>query len=833
MFGLITALILIALYWTLLYRGVSRVVFTAVTAAVIAALWGVGVLGPIGVTLVGVLFAIPAVLFNLVPLRRALVSKRLYTLFRKILPEMGATEKEAIDAGEVWWEGEMFRGRPDWQQLLDFKLTELTTAEQSFLDNETETLCAMIDDWQVNFELKDLPEDVWQYIRDNRFFAMLIPQDKGGLGFSAYAQSCVVAKIATRSLTAAVTVMVPNSLGPGELLVHYGTESQQNTWLPGLASGREIPCFALTGVEVGSDATQMPDRGIVCKRTIDGEDVLGISLTFNKRYITLAPVATVMGLAFKLKDPDGLLGDPDKVEYGITAALLPTDTPGVHIGRRHYPGAVFMNGPIHGEDVFVPLDAIIGGPEQAGKGWRMLVECLSAGRGISLPALSTATGKGMYGITSAYARIRRQFGTEIGNFEGVREGLGVIGGYAYILENVRNLTASGVDHCTPSVVTAMIKYHATEMMRTVINHAMDIHSGRGIIMGPRNYLAAAYQALPVAITVEGANIMTRSLMIFGQGAIRCHPYVLKEMEAAHSDDFKQGLRDFDKLLFAHIGFSINRMVRAFTLGITGARLARAPVEGEMADYYRHLERFSAALAFSADLAMGSLGGALKLKESTSARLGDVLSHLYMASATLKACEDNEASEQDTVHATWALEYHLHEIEAAFHDFIRNYPIARLRPLLSIVALPTGRRFAGPTDEINARLCDQMASMSLDSPFGKRMSYDIFVGRGENDPTGRLMAAFDKLQDVDPYYGDFLRGVKKGEIVGETIAEQLADAVTRGRLDEAQAEAIREYDRLRYDVLLTDDFSKEYLMNPNSEAARRAEDKEADTLRKVS
>ncbi|WP_353175266.1 acyl-CoA dehydrogenase [Salinisphaera sp. T5B8] len=823
----IVALVLVSLYWTLLYRGVSLPVFTGVTVAVVAALWAVGVLGPTGVAVVAVLIGVPLAIFNIVPLRRALMTKRLYGVFRKILPEMGPTEKEALEAGDVWWEAEMFRGRPDWKQLHDFQLTQLTAEEQSFLDNETEKLCAMIDDWQVNFELKDLPEDVWDYIRSNGFFAMLIPKEHGGLGFSAYGQSCVVAKIATRSLTAAVTVMVPNSLGPGELLTHYGTKEQQEKWLPGLASGKELPCFALTGVEVGSDATKMPDTGIVCKRTIDGEEVLGLSLNFNKRYITLAPVATMMGLAFKLKDPDGLLGDPDTVDYGITCALLATDTPGVKIGRRHFPGATFMNGPIQGEDVFVPIDAIIGGPDKAGKGWRMLVECLSAGRGISLPALSTATGKGMYGITAAYSRIRRQFGTEIGNFEGVQEGLGVIGGYAYILENVRNLTASGVDHCTPSVVTAMIKYHATEMMRTVITHSMDIHSGRGIIMGPRNYLAAAYQALPVAITVEGANIMTRSLMVFGQGAIRCHPYVYSEMEAAHNPDFNAGLQEFDRLLFSHIGYSVNRAVRAFTLGITGARLAKAPVDNAMSGYYQHLERFSAALAFCADLSMGTLGGALKLKESTSARLGDVLSHLYMASATLKGFEVNGGTDEDKVHATWALEYHLHAIENAFHEFVRNYPVKAARPVLKLIALPRGRRFSGPTDRQNAAVCDMMLGMKLDSEFGKRMSYDLYIGRGENDPTGRLMNAFEKLQQVDSFYSDFLRGVKHGEIEGETVEDQLQDALSKQLLSADQADQIREYDRLRYDVLLTDDFSKEYLVNPLSEEARRAEGRPAD------
>ena len=433
-----------------------------------------------------------------------------------------------------------------------------------------------------------------------------------------------------------------------------------------------------------------------------------------------------------------------------------------------------MNGPIEGKDVFVPIDAIIGGPKQAGNGWRMLFECLSAGRGVSLPALSTATGKGMYGITSAYSRIRRQFGTEIGNFEGVQEGLGVIGGYAYILENVRNLTASGVDHCTPAVVTAMIKYHSTEMMRTVINHSMDIHSGRGIIMGPRNYLAAAYQALPVAITVEGANVMTRSLMVFGQGAIRCHPYVYSEMEAAHNPDFKAGLVDFDRLLFSHIGYSVNRMVRAFTLGLTNAKLAKAPVDNEMTVYIAIWNVSRRRWPSRSDLSMGTLGGALKLKESTSARLGDLLSHLYMASATLKGFEVNGGSEEDKVHARWAMEYHLHEIEQALHEFVRNYPVKEAaRPLLKCVALPRGRRFHGPSDATNSALCRMMLGMKLDSEFGRRMTYDIYIGRGENDPTGRLIGAYEKLQAIDDVYSEFLRAAKHGEIEGESVEAQLA------------------------------------------------------------
>lgn len=832
MITLAVVLGLIALYWTLLYRGVGLTGFTLVTAAVLLGLYAGGAYGNVGLTVAAVLFLPPAILFNLTPLRRAVVTRPIYKLFRKILPEMNRTEREALEAGQVWWEAEMFRGRPDWSRLLDFKMTELTDEERRFLNEETEQLCAMLDDWQINFELKDLPPEVWKYIREKGFFAMLIPKSHGGLGFSAYAQSCVVAKIATRSLTAAVTVMVPNSLGPGELLVHYGTEEQQKQWLPGLISGKEIPCFALTGPEVGSDATAMPDNGVVEKRSIEGKEIVGLRLNFSKRYITLAPVASLVGLAFKLKDPDGLLGDPDTVDYGITCALIPADTEGVELGRRHYPGSVFMNGPVKGRDVFVPLDAIIGGPEQAGNGWRMLVECLSAGRGISLPALSTATGKGMYGITAAYARIRRQFGVPIGKFEGVQEALGKIGGLAYILEASRNLTASAVDNCTPSVVTAMMKYHMTEMMRECINASMDIHSGRTIIMGPRNYLAAAYQAVPVAITVEGANIMTRNLMVFGQGAIRCHPYVYPEMEAARNPDFGAGLAEFDRLLFGHMGFAINRGIRAFTLGLTNARIACTPVKGEMADYYRHLERYSASLAFVADVAMGVLGGELKLRERVSARLGDVLSHLYMASAVLKYHYEEAATAEDDTHAHWAMQHHLAEIDRALYEVAKNFPVKAVRPILRWIALPRGRKFDGPGDSLNGKVCEQMLDIDYESGFAARLTYDVYVGEGQDDPTGRIMRTYEKLREVEPYYETFLKALKTDEIGGETLEEQLDDAVEKGVLDKAQARNVAEYDELRYDAILTDDFSQEYLLNPLSAEAQAQQPLE-DPLRRAS
>jgi acyl-CoA dehydrogenase len=784
----------------LAYRGARLWQFATVAAVGLLILSLVGAAGTVA-TVIGTLLIAPLVALSVVPLRRALLTRGIFGGFRKVLPQMSPTEQAALDAGDVWWEAELFRGKPDWSKLSDFPYTELTADEQAFLDNETATLCEMIDDWETHFERKDLAPEVWDYIRRNGFFAMLIKKEHGGLGFSAVAQSAVVSKIATRSLTAAVTVMVPNSLGPGELLTHYGTLEQKQYWLPRLASGEEIPCFGLTGPEVGSDASNLPDIGIVEKRVVDGREVLGMRLNFSKRYITLAPVATVVGLAFRLQDPDGLMGEAGK-DYGITCALVRSDTPGVEIGRRHYPGAAFMNGPIVGTDVFVPLDAIIGGPKMAGQGWRMLVECLSAGRGISLPALAAASGKGMYGATGAYTAIRRQFKLPVGRFEGVQEALARIGGLTYTLEAARILTASAVDHCSPSVVTAMMKYHMTEMMRRVLQDAMDIHGGRAIIMGPRNYLAVPYQALPVAITVEGANIMTRSLIVFGQGAIRCHPFVYREMEAARNND----LVDFDAAFWGHIGFTINRGVRALAHGLSFGRLARSPVRGPMRGYYRQVERLSCALALCADVSMGVLGGELKRRESTSARLGDVLSQLYLATAVLKYYE-NHASEDDLVHARWAVENALAEAGRAFHEFFRNFPRAGVGRALRTLVFPFGIPYELPSDELGRDIAGRMLRMNEVS---ERMKQDIYVGTTADDATGRLMLTWEALLAVQDVYERFLKQVSSGQVVGETLKQQLSDAEAKGLLTADESRRIAEYDALRYDAILTDDFSPAYL-----------------------
>jgi acyl-CoA dehydrogenase len=803
MTALVTTLIALAAVWALAFVGAPLLVWTAAIGVFLVALKALGLIGTIAFAISGTIFVALALLLNLRPLRRAVLTAPIFAAFKKVLPEMSSTEREALEAGDTWWEAEMFRGRPDWSKLLDFKYTELTPEEQSFLDNECEALCKLCDDWKIEFEHKDLPPEVWAFIREKKFLAMLIKKEYGGLGFSANAQSAVVTKLATKSITMAVTVMVPNSLGPGELLMHYGTEAQKKQWLPGLVDGSELPCFGLTGPEVGSDATAMPDLGVVGYGEIDGKKVLGIRLNFSKRYITLAPVATVVGLAFKLRDPDGLLGDKSKSDYGITCALVPARHPGVQIGRRHYPGAAFMNGTIHGKDVFIPVDWIIGGPAMAGKGWRMLVECLSAGRGISLPALAAAAGQTAYRMTGAYGRFRRQFKVSIGKFEGVQEATGRMAGYAYTLEAMRVMTASAVDHCAPSVVTAIAKYHMTELMRKIVNDGMDVMAGKAIQQGPRNFMATAYKATPVAITVEGANILTRNLMIFGQGAIRCHEYVFPEMEAARDND----LTAFDKLLFGHIGFSINRAVRAKTLGLTGARLARSPVDGEMAPYFRQMERFSAALAFCADLTMGVLGGKLKFMERLSARLGDVLSQLYIASCVAKFYLEGPKTEAELAHARWALDQCLYEIANAFDGFIRNFPVAWARLVMRGIVFPLGNHFQPVSDRVNAAVADMILEQT---DVRDRLSWLVFVNGGKHDPVGRMEHAWQVSQDCEGAYLKFFKLANKGELAGDTVAERLRDAVTRDLMTREEADQADQYDKLRYEVISTDDFSKEYI-----------------------
>ena len=617
-------------------------------------------------------FALVLILINIVPLRRSRLSKPLLNVYKRMVPKMSKTEKEALEAGGVWWEGELFSGMPNWDVLMTMPQPELSPDEKKFINGPCEKLCEMLNDWEISHHRGDLPEEIWKFFKSEKFFAMIIPKKYGGLEFSSYANAMVTAKIASRNAVASSTVGVPNSLGPAELLLHYGSEEQKNHYLPRLASGEEIPCFALTSTEAGSDASSIIDSGIICKGTWNGEEIIGIKLNWNKRYITLAPVATILGLAFKLYDPEKLIGEIE--DYGITAALIPTNLDGVTIGRRHLPMNVpFQNGPTSGNDVFVPIDFIIGGKKMAGKGWKMLVECLSVGRAITLPSTATGGGQAAAYATGAYAQLRKQFNLPISQFDGIKESLARIAGYTYIMNSTVSVTSGAIDHGEkPAVPSAILKYHCTELGRKIANDAMDVHGGKAIMMGPKNYMGRSYMATPIAITVEGANILTRSLIIFGQGAIRCHPFVLDELEAANEDG-QDGLKKFDKALFGHIGYAVSNITRSLILAITKSKYSKSPVNTITKRYYQHINRYSAAFAVASDFAMLSLGGELKKKELLSARLGDVLSSLYLASTVLKHYENQGCKSDDLPLVEWSVRTLMYEAQEQLHNFLINMP----------------------------------------------------------------------------------------------------------------------------------------------------------------
>lgn len=752
------------------------------------------------------IFAVVATFYLLPDLRIDWISRKAYLFMQKVLPPMNETEKTALEAGDVWWEGDLFRGNPDWNKMLTIAKPALTEEEQSFVDNETEELCSMLDDWDIVHKRKDLPPEVWQFIKDKGFLGMIIPKEYGGKGFSALAHSTVVTKIATRSGSAAVTVMVPNSLGPGELLLHYGTQEQKDHYLPRLAKGEEIPCFALTSPVAGSDAGAIPDKGIVCKGEYQGKEVLGIKLTWNKRYITLAPVATIVGLAFKLYDPDNLIGD--KEDYGITCALIPADHPGVEIGQRHLPmNQAFMNGTTTGKDVFIPMDMLIGGQEYAGQGWRMLMESLAAGRSISLPAMGTAVAKLSYRMTGAYSLVREQFKTPIGRFEGVEEAMARIAGLAYRTEASRVMTAGAVDlGIKPSVVSAIAKYHMTEMGREIMNHSMDIHGGRAIIMGERNYLANGYMSQPIGITVEGANILTRNLMIFGQGAIRCHPYVFREMLAAQMEDTEEGVKRFDSLLFRHIGYGVSNFARTFALGLSASKFANKPVGGQTGKYYQHLTRMSSALALTSDIAMGILGGDLKRKERLSARLADVLSHLYMCSAVLKYYQDNDRPLADLPYVKWNIEYGLHKIQEAFYDFYENFPIKAVGKVLRFIAFPYGKSYSYPSDKLEQEI---VKPMMQNCEIRDRITEYAYVGKTADDVTGRVELAFLKVLAADEVRRKLRKAMKAGELDKHaTNMERIEQAIEKGIINAEEQQILVDAEEARMDVIQVDDYSHE-------------------------
>jgi acyl-CoA dehydrogenase len=795
-----------------LYLAYHRISLRAATVAVAIVLVAYSVFGSGSLPWTIALWTAFAglVLLNIDWVRLRYVTKPFLMVYRRMLPTMSDTEREALEAGTVWWDGELFTGKPDWPKLLSAKAPQLTTEEQAFVDGPCEELCRMLDEWDITHRRADLPPHVWDYLKKKGFFAMIIPKKYGGLEFSAYAHSCVLVKLASRSATCSSTVAVPNSLGPAELLLHYGTDEQKNHYLPRLARGDDVPCFALTGPRAGSDAASIPDTGVVCRGMYDGQEVVGVRLNFAKRYITLAPVATVIGLAFRLFDPEKLLGG-DRTDYGITCALIPRNTPGVTIGRRHFPLNVpFQNGPLSGRDVFVPLDAIIGGPRMAGQGWRMLVEQLSVGRCISLPSNAAGGAKAGVYASTAYARIRKQFSQSIGKFEGVEAALTRMAGATYIIDAARSVTTGAIDGGEkPSVPAAMLKYHCTELGRKVANDAMDVHGGKGICLGPKNYLGRGYQVVPVAITVEGANILTRSLMILGQGAIRCHPYVLKEMNAAKVKDKVRSLREFDEALFGHVGYTLSNAARSFVMATTIARFSAAPTDGATRRYYQHINKFSAQFAFATDMAMLTLGGYLKQKEHLSARLGDVLSSLYMASMVLKHYENQGRPEADLPLVEWSCRTLLYEAQEQLHGFLRNFPNRWVAGLMRLVIFPRGRTYFAASDRLGRRIVEPLM---VPSETRERLSHGIYKTVEPGNPIGLLQEALMLSVSAEPLEKRLrVEGVKAGRITALDLPGQIDQAVAIGLLNASEAQLLRDYDRKVMDIVNVDDFTTEELM----------------------
>jgi acyl-CoA dehydrogenase len=764
---------------------------------------GVAVTGWLCYLLAIAIFAVPAI-------RQTIISQKALSLFKKVLPAMSQTEKEALEAGTVWWEAELFKGKPEWKKLQNIADPKLSGAEQAFLDGPVNTVCEMVNDYQVTHELADLPPEVWQYLKDHKFFAMIIKKKYGGLEFSAYAQSLVLQKLTGVSSVLSSTVGVPNSLGPGELLQHYGTEEQRNHYLPRLAEGKEIPCFALTSPEAGSDAGSIPDYGIVCEGQWQGEEVLGMRLTWNKRYITLAPVATVLGLAFKLRDPDGLLGD--QKDLGITCALIPTDLKGVEIGNRHFPLNVpFQNGPTQGDDLFVPIDFIIGGQKMAGQGWRMLVECLSVGRGITLPSNSTGGIKSAALATGAYARIRRQFKQPIGRMEGVEEPLARLAGNAYVMDAASNLTVAGIDLGEkPSVISAIVKYHCTHRGQRSIIDAMDIVGGKGICLGPSNFLARAYQGSPIAITVEGANILTRSMIIYGQGAIRCHPYVLNEMEAAYSES-SDALDKFDSALAGHVSFTMSNLVRSLWFGLTDGRGSDTPTPSNKADkqtqrYYQKLNRYSANLALLSDVSMAVLGGSLKRRERLSARLGDILSQLYLGSATLKRFESEGSHAEDLPLVHWGMQDSLRQTEVAIDEFLANFPNPVIGRLLRVVLMPFGRIRRAPNDKLDSQVAH---ILQTPSETRSRIGRGQYLEATEYNPVGKIEKALEVILQAEPLFDKVCKEThQKRAFLRLDLVAQLG--LEKGILTEKEAALLVSAEEHRLYTINVDDFSPEKL-----------------------
>ncbi len=790
----------------------SGAAFTAAFALALGVAWFAHMLPGWAALLLTIVFVLLAIPGNVPVLRRKLVSDAVLGAFRKLLPPMSQTERDAIEAGTVWWDGELFSGRPDWQRLLATPIPSLTADEQHFVDHDVEELCAMVTDWETTHVYRDLPPRVWQFIKDRGFLGMSIAKEYGGLGFSAYAHSQVMTKLSTHSGTVSVTVMVPNSLGPGELLAHYGTDEQKRHYLPRLAKGLEIPCFALTAPTAGSDAASIPDFGIVCWGEHEGRRVLGLRVTWDKRYITLGPVATLLGLAFRAFDPDHLVGEREDI--GITCALIPTSHPGVVIGRRHMPlNAVFQNGPNSGKDVFIPMDWIIGGQPMLGRGWRMLMECLAAGRGISLPSSATGMAKLAVRAVGGYARVRQQFKTPIGKFEGIEEALTRMGGNLYMMDATRTLTAAAIDLAQkPAVISGITKLHLTERGRQVVIDGMDILGGKGICLGPSNFLGAAYMQIPVAITVEGANILTRSLIVFGQGAIRCHPYVLREIAATREADADKASIEFDAALFGHLRFAVSNLARTLVMGLTGSHFVGvgADVAPETRRYYQQLTRFSAALAFLADVSMGTLGGALKRKEKLSARLGDILSLMYLCSATLKRYEAEGRQEADAPLMHWAIWDAMFKAQNAFEGVISNFPNRFIAAVMRRVVFPLGRPYVVPSDKLG----HEVARLLIEPSAARdRLTAGIYLSTATDDPLAEIERALTATIAAEPVEAKLRTAVKDGRVdaklpPGAGVDVLTARAVAAGAITAAEAGVLAVARELTAKVIGVDDFAQD-------------------------
>lgn len=800
---LLSLLIQFFVLWAAFYFELNRTIgsilaiATAILCAIFITPWCL---------VVGIPIILMSIILLVAPLREALIAKPAFNILSKAMPSMSITEREALEAGTSWWEKELFMGAPDWEKFDQYPYPKLSVEEQSFIDNEVQQLCSMLDEWKIHHKDKNLPPEVWQFIKDKGFLGLIIPKSFGGKQFSAFAQSRIMSKIASRSLTAAVSCMVPNSLGPGELLLHYGTTAQKQRYLPGLANGTEIPCFGLTSPEAGSDAGAIPDTGIVCYGSYQGQEVLGLKMNFSKRWITLAPIATVIGLAFKLYDPDGLLGDKSKSEYGITCALIPASHEGIKIGARHNPGAPFMNGTVEGTDIFIPIDWIIGGQQNAGKGWRMLMECLGVGRGISLPALATAAGEMSYLLVGAFASVRKQFKVSVGHFEGVQEATSDIASDAYMLESFRYMVTCGLNQGgTPAVMTAMAKYYATETMRKVINHGMDVVGGRAIQLGPRNFMALTYQSIPVAITVEGANILTRSLMIFGQGSMRCHPYLFEELQLLQSDDKASALKKFNTLLFKHLAYTFNRAAKALAFGLTGgSKEGSSSADDFSKPYYAIINRMSADFALTADMALGILAGDLKRKEMLSGRLADIHAHLFIATAILNYYEHGQRTESDQKHAELALNKALYNAQEAFFGLYENFPVKIAATLVKLISFPFGRPVTKPSDELK----QQVAQLLLkENSFRAELKKHVYYTTDETDVMGRMESTFQMLLTLQPLWDKFKKAESKDQFKGLTFEEHITDAVAVGFITANEAEQLLKYNAKRYDSMLTDIFDQ--------------------------